>query len=99
LLISELAESVTLSLQPIGTKMITKPTSNTDSPSANDSSTSDAFQTAQTLTSHHLLCRYTGIRVATINAIKVAGHAPYISQWKDTQTLHPLMSLSLQALL
>lgn len=79
--------------------MITKPTSNTDSPSANDSSTSDAFQTAQTLTSHHLLCRYTGIRVATINAIKVAGHAPYISQWKDTQTLHPLMSLSLQALL
>lgn len=59
----------------------------------------DAFQTAQTLTTHHLLCRYTGIRVATISAIKVAGHSPYISQWKETQALHPLFSLSLQSLL
>lgn len=49
--------------------------------------------------SHTLTCRYTGTVVASINCIKVAGHVPYLSHWKEQQAIHPLFSLELKPLL
>ncbi len=48
---------------------------------------------------HVITCTRTGIVVASIDLIRVAGHVPYLSQWKHTQALHPLFSLELFPLL
>lgn len=48
---------------------------------------------------HPIICNYTGLTVGAINVLKVAGHVPYLSQWKHTQALHPLFSLEQTALL
>lgn len=46
-----------------------------------------------------LVCQRTGLVVATINMISVAGHVPLLGQWKHTQVLHPFFSLTPVALL
>lgn len=46
-----------------------------------------------------LVCSRTGITVGSFSTITVAGHAPLLGQWKDTQVLHPLFSLNQVALL
>lgn len=48
---------------------------------------------------HVITCNYTGIVVASIELVRIAGHVPYLSQWKHTQALHPLFSLELFPLL
>jgi hypothetical protein len=48
---------------------------------------------------HPIVCTRTGLLVASITVIKVAGHVPYLSQWKHTQALHPVFSLEQTALL
>lgn len=48
---------------------------------------------------HPIICTRTGITVAAITVHKVAGHVPYLSQWKHTQALHPLFSLEPTALI
>lgn len=48
---------------------------------------------------HTLVCQYTGLTLGSLNVITVAGHVPFLSQWKNTQALHPLFSLELGALL
>lgn len=57
---------------------------------------SNPFHETQT---HSLICQYTGIQVATVTCIRVAGHIPYLDQWKHTQAIHPLFSLELKPLL
>lgn len=47
----------------------------------------------------HLTCSRTGLVVGTFNTIAVAGYQPLLGQWKNTQVLHPLFSLSPVALL
>lgn len=42
---------------------------------------------------HPIICTRTGVTVASISVLRVAGHVPYLSQWKHTQALHPLFSL------
>lgn len=59
--------------------------------------TSEVFTT--NTQSHIINCNYTGIPVASVNVLKVAGHIPYLAQWKETQAYHPLFSLSHSALL
>jgi hypothetical protein len=48
---------------------------------------------------HPIICTRTGITIAALTVTKVAGHVPYLSQWKHTQALHPLFSLEPVALL
>lgn len=48
---------------------------------------------------HPLVCQYTGITLGRLEVITVAGHVPFLSQWKNTQALHPLFSLESGALL
>lgn len=48
---------------------------------------------------HPIICTRTGITVAALTVHKIAGHVPYLSQWKHTQALHPLFSLEPTALL
>ncbi len=48
---------------------------------------------------HPLICRYTGITVGALTVKKVAGHIPFLSQWKESQAMHPLFSLEPNALL
>lgn len=40
-----------------------------------------------------LHCQLTGLQVGSISTINVAGHSPYLGQWKDTQARHPIFSL------
>lgn len=42
---------------------------------------------------HPLICSRTGLTVGAITVERVAGHVPFLSQWRDTQVLHPLFSL------
>jgi len=42
---------------------------------------------------HAITCSRTGVTVAALTVEKIAGHIPYLSQWKGTQALHPLFSL------
>jgi hypothetical protein len=51
------------------------------------------------LQTHPLICQYTGLTLGRIELITVAGHVPFLSQWKNTQVIHPLFSLDLGALL
>ena len=53
----------------------------------------------QSIQNHPLICQYSGLAVGNITLIKVAGHVPLLSQWKHTQTLHPVFSLESGALL
>jgi len=46
-----------------------------------------------------LICTNTGLVVGTFNTIAVAGSQPLLGQWKNTQILHPLFSLTPVALL
>lgn len=55
------------------------------------------LQSSQQL--HPIICIRTGIPVAKLTVLKVAGHVPYLSQWRETQALHPLFSLQPNALL
>jgi hypothetical protein len=55
--------------------------------------------TEQSNQTHPVICTRTGIVVASLSVLKVAGHVPYLSQWKHTQALHPLFSLEPTALL
>jgi len=48
---------------------------------------------------HPIICNRTGLVIGSITVVKVAGHIPYLSQWKETQALHPLFSLPPTALL
>lgn len=48
---------------------------------------------------HPLICQRTGMTLGSLQVITVAGHVPFLSQWKDTQALHPLFSLEPGALL
>lgn len=48
---------------------------------------------------HPIICNYTGLTVGAISVLKVAGHIPYMAQWKNTQALHPLFSLEQTALI
>ena len=48
---------------------------------------------------HPLICTRTGITVGAITVLRIAGHVPYLSQWKHTQALHPIFSLEPTALL
>lgn len=48
---------------------------------------------------HPLICQRTGLTLGSLTVITVAGHVPFLSQWKDTQALHPLFSLESGALL
>lgn len=40
-----------------------------------------------------LYCQRTGVAVATFNLLQQAGKLPYLTQWKESQALHPLFSL------
>lgn len=46
-----------------------------------------------------LVCQRTGLVVATVATISIAGHVPLLGQWKNTQVLHPFFSLTPVALL
>jgi len=48
---------------------------------------------------HPILCTRTGITVGALTVLRVAGHVPFLSQWKHTQALHPIFSLEPTALL
>lgn len=48
---------------------------------------------------HPIICSRTGVTVAALSVLKVAGHVPFLSQWKNTQALHPIFSLEPTALL
>lgn len=48
---------------------------------------------------HPIVCNRTGITIGVISVQKIAGHVPYLSQWKNTQALHPLFSLEPTALI
>lgn len=48
---------------------------------------------------HPIICNRTGLTIAALTVVKVAGHVPYLSQWKHTQALHPIFSLEPGALL
>jgi hypothetical protein len=48
---------------------------------------------------HPIVCTRTGLLVAALTVHKVAGHVPYLSQWKDTQAFHPLFSVPPTSLL
>lgn len=39
-----------------------------------------------------LQCQYTGIILGSITVQNIAGHMPFLGQWKDSQTLHPIFS-------
>lgn len=56
-------------------------------------------QTLPRLQVHPLICQYTGLTLGTLSVITVAGHVPLLSQWKETQSLHPIFSLQPGALL
>lgn len=55
--------------------------------------------TRVSLQTHPLVCQYTGLTLGRIELITVAGHVPFLSQWKNTQVIHPLFSLDLGGLL
>lgn len=48
---------------------------------------------------HPLICQHTGLMLGSLQVITVAGHVPFLSQWRETQALHPLFSLESGALL
>ena len=48
---------------------------------------------------HPIYCTRTGLLVGSLTVVKVAGHIPYLSQWKESQALHPLFSMGETALL
>lgn len=48
---------------------------------------------------HTIYCQYSGTLLGSLNLITVAGHVPYLAQWKHTQAFHPLFSLESGALL
>lgn len=61
--------------------------------------TESSQQPLQSSQTHILTCQYSGLTIASIHLIKVAGHVPYLAQWKHTQAFHPLFSLDPGALL
>jgi hypothetical protein len=56
----------------------------------------DSIQSTQ---HHPLICQHSGLAIGSLVLIKVAGHVPMLSQWKQTQALHPIFSLESGALL
>lgn len=40
-----------------------------------------------------LHCQRTGIYIGSISTINVAGHSPFLGQWRDSQAFHPVFSL------
>lgn len=44
-------------------------------------------------------CRYTDTVIGTVSVLQVAGYQPFITDWKNTQSLHPLFSMTDGALL
>lgn len=44
-----------------------------------------------------LYCDLTGIHIGSIATINVAGHSPYLGQWKNTQARHPVFSIPIGA--
>lgn len=67
-----------------------------DKQTAIDNAIAELFPSAQ---QHHLICQRTGVVVASINVLRIAGHVAYLRQWKDNQAFHPLFSLEFGALL
>jgi hypothetical protein len=61
--------------------------------------TPELFFTGSKLQTHVLTCQYSGSYLGKLELITVAGHVPYMTHWKQTQTLHPLFSLEPGALL
>lgn len=58
--------------------------------------------TAKAATKSYLLpltCSRTGITVGSVSVATIAGHMPFIGQWRDTMVLHPLFSMRPVALL
>lgn len=48
---------------------------------------------------YDIYCRYSGVFIGSLSYETVAGHMPYLSQWKEMQALHPAFSMPVGRLL